>query len=372
MMVPNSAIASAGESSVLTVEQAIRIYRSVKSRRLKAWALAGMRLLSLRHFVIRMDTTNLCNLRCRMCFYSLEEKRQKQEMDIHLFEELARTVFPKTRFLYLSCATEPLMNKSFSQFLDCLGGYHVPFTSFCTNGMLLTESVVDSAIRAGLSEIIFSVDGATAATYEHIRRGAKWDRMLEALDLLRSKKQQARSEKPVARINFTCMACNIRELPDVLPLAAAHGVGSVHVRHLVIPQGEGGDAIAREQLGYRAEFNAIAERSLAVARNLGVHLWMPDPVPDKPHKELEPENHREERNPYCLLPWMQAIIKPSGDYQVCSRLPYFGNLRQQPFDSIYNGDEMRRLRRSMLHRRPDSCAWTCGHEAHAASAKGEQ
>jgi len=357
---------------MLTVEQAIRIYRSLKSRRPKVWALAGMRMIGLRHLVIRMDTTNLCNLRCRMCFYSFEKRRQKQEMDIHLFEKIARAVFPKTKFLYLSCATEPLMNRSFSQFLDCLGGYHVPFTSFCTNGMLLTESVVDSAIRVGLSEVIFSIDGATAATYEHIRRGAKWDRMLEALDLLRSKKQQAHSEKPVARINFTCMACNTRELPDLLPLAAAHGVNSIHVRHLVVPLGEGGDTVAREGLGYRAEFNAVAERSRMVARDLGLHLSLPDPVPDTLHREPEPVNRRHERNPYCLLPWIQAIIKPSGDYQVCSRLPYFGNLMKQPFDNIYNGDDMRRLRRSILQRRPDSCAWTCGHDAHSASAREDQ
>ncbi len=135
-----------------------------------------MRVFGLRHMVIRMDTINLCNLRCKMCYYSSDYMRKKDEMSEATFRKIAEEVFPRTRFLYLSCATEPLTNKNFAKLLRITGEYNVPFTSFCTNGQLLTREVVQAAIDANISEVIFSIDGATAETYEHIRRGGKWRR----------------------------------------------------------------------------------------------------------------------------------------------------------------------------------------------------
>ena len=178
-----------------------------------------MRLLGMRHMVIRMDTINFCNLRCKMCYYSSDYNRKKEQMDLSLFRKIAEQVFPKTRFLYLSCATEPMMNKEFASFVRAAGEFKVPFTSFCTNGQLIREEVIQACIETGQSEIIFSIDGATAETYEEIRRGGKWGRLIEKLDLLASMKQRAKAEKPVTRINFTCMLSNIHELPAMVEIS---------------------------------------------------------------------------------------------------------------------------------------------------------
>jgi len=356
---------------MLSPEFLTRAYRRVKSRRTKALAVAGMRLLRMRYLVIRIDTTNLCNLRCRMCYYSAEKPRKRQEMDPDLFQRIARDVFGRTRFLYLSCATEPLMNRDFPAFLDCTAEHRVPFTSFCTNGMLLTEPVVDSAIAAGLSEIIFSVDGATPQTYEYIRRGAKWDKLLAALDLLHSKKARAGADRPVGRINFTCMKRNIAEMPALIGLAAEHGVGNVHVRHLLAFGDGDGEMTAAEQMAYKTDFNRIARETQSQADRLAVRLFLPDPIPQAqppPAAAPRPANTaRREANPYCLIPWFEFIINPVGDVRLCSAFPPFGNLREQSFDEIYNGPRIKDLRRRLLRRSPDACSWTCSQEAYDVS-----
>src|SRR5690348_10941014 len=169
----------------------VRLYRQVPGRKLKAAGFEALRATRLRHLVIRMDTINLCNLRCKMCYYSFDYRRKKEQMELPLFRKIADDVFPKTRFLYLSCATEPLMNKQFSDYVRVTGEYNVPFTSFCTNGQLLTEDVIQACMDVGISEIIFSIDGATAETYESIRRGGKWDRLGNNLQLLASMKREA-------------------------------------------------------------------------------------------------------------------------------------------------------------------------------------
>src|SRR5260221_8213242 len=241
---------------MLSPDTLVRIHRKVKSRKVKALAFETLRRGGFRHLVIRMDTINLCNLRCKMCYYSFDYRRKREQMDLPLFRKIADEVFPKTRYLYLSCATEPLMNKQFAEFVRVTGEYEVPFTSFCTNGQLLTEEVIEACIEAKISEIIFSIDGATAETYEAIRRGGKWDRLGKNLELLANIKRQKNSRTPAVRVNFTCMNTNIDELPAMVDFAADHGAESLHVRHLVA-YGHGAGSY-REGVAYRELFNAKA------------------------------------------------------------------------------------------------------------------
>ena len=352
---------------MLSPDTLVRVSRRVQSRRIKAIAFNALRLTGLRHLAIRLDTINLCNLRCTMCYYSFDYRRKKEQMDLPLFRKIADEVFPKTRFLYLSCATEPLMNKEFSDYVRVTGEYGVPFTSFCTNGQLLTEKVVEASIDANISEIIFSVDGATAETYEAIRRGGKWDRLVKNLDLLAGMKREANTKKPAVRINFTCMQSNIHELPAMVDFAADRGGESLHVRHL-LAYGDTPDSY-KEEVAYRALFNAKADQTRREAAKRGIDLFMPDPIPEG---SLSPKNcltdgsqihQRSEANTHCLLPWFQAIISWKGDYLVCAKHTV-GNLREQSFEEIYSSPKMREIRSRMLRRDQNSCSWNCHQEAY--------
>jgi MoaA/NifB/PqqE/SkfB family radical SAM enzyme len=352
---------------MLSPDTLVRVYRRVQNRKVKAFAFQALRRTGLRHLVIRMDTINLCNLRCKMCYYSFDYRRKKEQMDLPLFRKIAGEVFPKTRFLYLSCATEPLMNKQFSDFVRVTGEYDVPFTSFCTNGQLLNEGVVEACMDANISEIIFSIDGATAETYEAIRRGGKWDRLGKNLELLASMKRDAKKRKPAVRMNFTCMQTNIHELPEMVDFAVDHGAESLHVRHLVA-YGDTPDSY-REEMAYRELFNEKAGQARRTAAARQIELFLPDPIPEV---NATPKTcvtdgsrirRRAEANPYCLLPWFQAIISWNGDYRVCS-LHTLGNLREQSFEEIYNSEKMQEIRSKMLRRTENSCSWNCHQEAY--------
>ena len=348
-------------------ESLIRLHRRIKDRKFKALGVNTMRLLGMRHMVIRMDTINLCNLRCKMCYYSSDYNRKKEQMDLSLFRKIAEQVFPKTRFLYLSCATEPTMNKEFASFVRTAGEFKVPFTSFCTNGQLLREDVIQACIDTGQSEIILSIDGATAETYEEIRRGGKWGRLIEKLDLLASMKQRAKAEKPVTRINFTCMMSNIHELPAMVRLASDHAVSSLHVRHLLPYSDEQNSC--REQMTYLKVFNSVAEEAKNEARNRSIDLFLPDPVVSRQQntgKSCLTDPSQLEANPYCVLPWVQAIISWNGDYRICSTHRKLGNFNEQSFKEIYDGPKMREIRHRMLWQPKNACSWNCHEEAYEA------
>lgn len=354
---------------MLGPEELVKIYRKINSRKLKAAAVNSMRMIGMRHMVVRMDTINLCNLRCKMCYYSSDYSRKRQEMDETTFRRIADEIFPRTRFLYLSCATEPLTNKHFANLLRIAGEYEVPFTSFCTNGQLLTRDVAQAAVDAKLSEIIFSIDGATGPTYEHIRRGGSWEKLLKNLELLRTVKARAEASQPLMRINFTCMKRNIHELPAMVEFASDQGAYSLHVRHLLAYRDD--ENSVTEEMAYTEVFNSIAAESRKLAEARGLSLFLPDPVPETTCgteaksciTDASRINGRTEANSYCMLPWFQAIISWEGEYRVCSA-HRLGNLLEQSFDEIYNGDKMKEIRRQMLWRSPNSCSWNCREEAY--------
>jgi MoaA/NifB/PqqE/SkfB family radical SAM enzyme len=350
---------------MLGPEDLMPIYRRFAGRKVKALGFGAMRLLGFRHLLVRMDTINLCDLRCKMCYYSADYKRKKEEIDLPTFRRIAEQVFPKTRFLYLSCSTEPLTNKHFAEFVRAAGEYRVPFTSFCTNGQALTREVVQACIEARQSEIIFSIDGAVGPTYEAIRRGGKWDRLLEKLELLAAMKRQASSRYPQIRINFICMLSNIRELPAMVHFAADHEARCLNVRHLLSYTDE--ENSCQEETRYLEIFNSVAQEARQEAALRGIKLLLPDEVPERSPAALGKTCHTGdsgvEANPYCMLPWYQVVFSWKGECRVCP-VHTLGNLREQTFAEIHEGPQMRSIRRKMLWRRPDSCSWDCHQDAY--------
>lgn len=54
-------------------------------------------------------------------------------MSVEPFQKLASVYFPKSRYVSLSCATEPLVSPDFDVFIRILGEFHVSDTHFITN-----------------------------------------------------------------------------------------------------------------------------------------------------------------------------------------------------------------------------------------------
>jgi len=87
-------------------------------------------LLQRRHLTVRLDTNNRCNLRCRMCYFSLPEldRAPRRELTLPEFRALAAAAFPRARRVFLSCAYEPLLSPIFDDALADLAASGVPET----------------------------------------------------------------------------------------------------------------------------------------------------------------------------------------------------------------------------------------------------
>lgn len=87
-------------------------------------------------------------------------------------------------------------------------------------------------MRAGLSWLHVSLDGATAGTYEGIRDGAAFHTTLANLTGLVDAKRAVRARLPWIRVVFVALRDNVGELPALVQLLARAGVDELHVQNL--------------------------------------------------------------------------------------------------------------------------------------------
>ena len=72
---------------------------------------------------------------------------------------------------------EPLLRKDLPQIVRQVKNRNsAPF--IITNGLLLTEELLESLIEAGLKGVAVSIDGASRETYSYIRRGSNFDKVV--------------------------------------------------------------------------------------------------------------------------------------------------------------------------------------------------
>ena len=234
-----------------------------------------------RPYTCTVDTTERCNLKCTMCYFSAVDRVRFPPFDretapdgfmpVELFERIAADCFPRAAHVALACACEPLIHPEFRRLLAIAARYEVPDLWFPTNLLPLTEGLAEAMVEARVRTVAVSIDGVTADTYDAIRVGGSFDRLLSRLKLLRQVKAQRRSRHPRVRIIFTWMRSNRADLQAIPAFAAEHGAEELDVRFVSPTVGVDLEAelLTREPVeALKAELDA----ALGEAVSLGIRL----------------------------------------------------------------------------------------------------
>lgn len=185
------------------------------------------------------DISNKCNLRCRMCHFSFDHvfHQPAKFTSPALFERMAASALPLAHTLVLSASNEPLISPHFIDILKIAARYSVPELLFLTNGQLLSSKIADAILETGVTQVQISIDGATKETYEYIRRGAQFDRLVRNLEYLSARKLELGRAAPRLQFNVVLMQRNLEELPLFVDLAEKLGVEWIAARHLLMIHG---------------------------------------------------------------------------------------------------------------------------------------
>jgi radical SAM protein with 4Fe4S-binding SPASM domain len=365
-----------------------------------------------RTLTLQLDLTNKCNLRCAMCHFADDNVfyAPRVEISAERFREFGSTVLPRVRKAMLSCGTEPLLAKAFVEALAITREYGVPQIEFTTNATRLDGEYLRAILDQRVDRIQISIDGVRRETYETVRVGSKYERVIGNVKRLTALKRALGADRPVVQFNLVLMRFNVEEAPAYVRMAHELGVEELDYRHVTLHPAMGADDQTLSR--HKALSNLCLERAYALGDELGVRFvqrpapfrlspeeqaeyerlsaeyaepafddWRAVPTPAFEPFELAPDPtggaprtpmHRVGEHPdgvldslhsdfeggrelaakghaNCPLPFEYATIRAEGDVYPC---PFWaeepmGNIHRASFDEIWHSERYRALRRSL-------------------------
>lgn len=125
---------------------------------------------------VNIDPCDACNFKCDFCFQCKSTEFKGNIMSVQMFE---RAIAQLKEFdepinvIQLFCLGEPLVNKNVPLFIRRIREENVAKeVKITTNGSLLTYSLIDELMEAGLDEFVISLNGLKDEDFERIS-GAK-------------------------------------------------------------------------------------------------------------------------------------------------------------------------------------------------------
>lgn len=326
---------------------------------------------------IQLEVTTRCNLWCIMCATTFDGTRGKLghtgHMAISVLDNL-RSILPSVARCYVFGNGEPLLHPRFMDFIKVIKGYGVR-VEFNTNGTLLNVEMREAMVSWGVDAITFSIDGATAGTYESIRRGSKFDTVIANIRALTELKMQNSQTIPHLGIAMVAMKNNVAEFATMVTLAADLGVSCVHLEPLIW---QADPVYQRFYVEYTLSnldpgaVTAMLEQAWEMGARYGIHVTSqlfdtpgqydyPSAIAEA--RGLHPQNSTSARQPpdlICTEPWTTIFIKWNGEVRTCCGSPtIFGDLSREKIEDIWNNKRYQSYRRNLAQNNPPPECLNC-------------
>jgi radical SAM protein with 4Fe4S-binding SPASM domain len=227
---------------------------------------------------VSIELTPVCNLRCPHCSshgmpHLHKHHNGQPEMSVARLRRLAHEVFPHVSVVSVVGRGEPTLASD--ALWNCLTEQlreHDVRLSCVTNGTRVRQRF-DAALMPWVHELIFSMDGGTAETFEINRAGAKFERVMENLSYYHELRNSVpQSRRPQLTISWTLKHNNVAELPDFVRRIAPFEPDLLSLRHLVVFQDkERGESL----LEHAREANAALAEAYAELDRLGLRHESP-------------------------------------------------------------------------------------------------
>ncbi len=124
-----------------------------------------------------IEPNNICNLRCVVCPYQ-KMKRKRETMPLELFEKIVdQSVELGCKVIQLQQYNEPFTDKDIFKRISYIRGKNIE-VYFYSNGTLLDRNIREKILINPPNLIRFSIDGIEKESYEKIRVGANFKRVV--------------------------------------------------------------------------------------------------------------------------------------------------------------------------------------------------
>jgi radical SAM protein with 4Fe4S-binding SPASM domain len=297
---------------------------------------------------IFIEVTPLCNLRCVFCpcYIKGEEvtkDRKTKYMSLENFQKIIDHIDGKFNFqICFTYSGEPLINKNIFKMVGYLNDKDIP-SVIHSNAMLLAPKKISEMLDSGLDRFVVSFDGATKETYEDIRRGSKFDKVVDNIRNLIQERNSLGLSKPFVEMQFVVTSKNKHEIPLFKALCDELGVDNGYTKTLLVFQDTANKDYVKEVKEYFIEDDVarykLGENNELILKDLG------------PCPEIQ-----------------NCVITVDGDVVICCFDVHgkykHGNAIEKSLTDIWDSEEYRDFRKNIMNKRALPICKYCNTSTH--------
>ena len=227
----------------------------------------------------------------------------------------------KPRVVVLYHGGEPFLNKNIFEMITALKSIGIETIKIVTNGMLLTDDLLEKIIKSDLDVLEFSLDGKTPEENDSIRLGCNYQKVSSIIKNLIEKKRYLNVKKPeifIANIQFPTE----EELRGGKP-----GIPDYLIK----------------------DFSQYSESEIEF-KVYWLIYWPGMPIETSQYKLINLETTEKPLN-YCEHPIDLITIRYNGDVVPCcydTTSEYvLGNIHHSSVKKIWNNEKYRKLRKTI-------------------------
>jgi len=154
---------------------------------------------------VDIELTNICDIRCLMC----ERKYMRRTtgmMSTALFKQIIDDCAKSgVESVKLNLWGESLLHKELLSMVQYAKDNSSLILQFNTNANRLSSEISRGLILAGLDKLTISIDGVSSETYQKVRIGGNYRRVIENVETLLELKQSYGSVLPVVTLQIIAM-----------------------------------------------------------------------------------------------------------------------------------------------------------------------
>ncbi len=299
---------------------------------------------------IHILLTTHCNLKCVMCDvysdnYKLSDKQFKDLIEL----------MPYLQLLIIQ-GGEVFFDKRINKLLDEAQKNMVQVNLF-TNGLILTEPVINKLIDAGVN-LVFSIDSPFKGKYESIRKGAKFENLIHNINLFNKIKKKKKSKIEIS-INMVVMKRNYKDIAFMIKFAQKYKFKTLLLSAIEgnLPDKNENFFNGKKDLAILRELSEKMDRLKKQAKERGVSLFNHLPLKnDIKNDNIFNDNadcNLKGKFVYCPLPFVRISItnKECSPDCRCLKRMLIKNIPNDNKNSIlnmWNSKIMLRYRKAVL------------------------
>jgi len=279
-----------------------------------------------RPYILFVDPTNVCNLRCPLCPTGVgKQGRQATMMSFECFARVIDQYAPHAYEVNLYNWGEPLLNKDIFRMIEYAASRNL-MPGMSSNLNTVRDSDIENLAQSRLEYLTVSLDGTTQEVYAHYRRQGDIELVTTNLRKLIALRRGLRRKSPFIEWQFIVMKHNLHQVEDARRLAKEIGVDLLRF----IPVGLPFDATPAERARLAAE-------------------WYPE-LQD-PRVDLEAYQYQflqPPRKSACFYLYRSITVNPDGKVAPCC-IVYgerndFGNALTDSPEALWNNERFRAAR----------------------------